>query len=455
MLSFSWPDYAALQAVMHAGRTQGCMPQSIRYSEYFQYAAQAWADNRRPPPFSGDFMTSSASSSTRDFFIAACALLIAMVGTTLPTPLYAIYQQRLGFDASWLTIIFSIYAAGVIAALLAVGSWSDQLGRKPLLIAGLTMGAVSAVIFLLSDSVGGLLIGRLFSGFSAGIMTGTATVAVIELAPKNWKNATLVATAANMLGLGLGPLLAGFTSQYLPDALHLVFYVHLVLLLLAAVGIFVIRETVQRPATLQLSIQKPSVPASVRSVFISASIAGLAGFSVAGLFTSMVPSVMIHIMQVHAGLLIGAVIGLFFVASIIGQALLQWLPKAQHMTLGCVGLIVGMICLGLSIATAHLVLLIAAGVVSGIGQGMILRAGMGAVTASSPPHQKAAVTSAFFVVLYVSISVPVVAVGFSVRAFGLEHVGEFFASLVAVVALLAMISMKRVQSRQAQAAAGS
>ncbi|MFK3799668.1 MULTISPECIES: MFS transporter [unclassified Pseudomonas] len=394
-------------------------------------------------------MTSPASPSSRDFFIAAAALLIAMVGTTLPTPLYAIYQQRLGFDASWLTIIFSIYAAGVIAALLAVGSWSDQVGRRPMLLAGLFMGAVSAAIFLLSDSIGGLLLGRLFSGFSAGIMTGTATVAVIELAPKNWKNATLMATAANMLGLGIGPLLAGFTSQHLQDPLHLIFYVHLALLLLAAVGVAVIRETVQRPPQLKLAIQKPSVPASVRGVFISASIAGLAGFSVAGLFTSMVPSVMMHIMQVHGGVLIGAVIGLFFVASIIGQALLQWLPKGSHMTLGCVGLIAGMICLCLSIATAQLLLLVGAGLLAGIGQGMILRAGMGAVTASSPPHQKAAVTSAFFVVLYISISVPVVAVGFSVRAFGLPHVGEFFASLVAVVALLAMVSMKRAQARQA------
>jgi MFS family permease len=398
-------------------------------------------------------MTPSASPSSRDFFIAAGALLIAMLGTTLPTPLYAIYQQRLGFDASWLTIIFSIYAAGVIAALLAVGSWSDQLGRRPMLLAGLLMGAISAVIFLCTDSITGLLIGRLFSGLSAGIMTGTATVAVIELAPKTFKNATLMATAANMLGLGIGPLLAGFTSQHLADPLHLIFYVHLALLLLAAVGVAVIRETVERAEQLKLSIQKPSVPAPVRSVFISASIAGLAGFSVAGLFTSMVPSVMIHIMDVHGGLLIGAVIGLFFVASILGQAALQWLPKTLHMSLGCVGLIIGMMCLGLSIATASLLLLVCAGLLAGIGQGMILRAGMGAVTASSPPHQKAAVTSAFFVVLYVSISVPVVAVGFSVQAFGLPHVGEFFASLVAVVALLAMISMKWVQSRQAAVSA--
>ena len=394
-------------------------------------------------------MTASASTSSRDFFIAAGAFLIAMVGTTLPAPLYAIYQQQLGFDASWVTIIFSIYAAGVIAALLAVGSWSDQLGRRPMLLAGLVMGAVSNIIFLYADSITALLVGRLFSGFCAGIMTGTATVAVIELAPGKWRNATLMATSANMLGLGLGPLLAGATSQFLPDPLHLVFYVHLGMLLLAAIGVAVIRETVQRPARIKLGIQKPSVPASVRSVFISASIAGLAGFSVAGLFTSMVPSVMIHVMQARGGLLIGAVILLFFVASSVGQALLQWLPKALHITLGCTGLIAGVICLGLSIAFAQLYLLVAAGLIAGVGQGMILRSVMGAVTASSPPHQKAAVTSAFFVVLYLSISVPVVAVGFGVELFGLVRVGEFFAGLVALVALLAMVCMKRVQSREA------
>jgi MFS family permease len=402
--------------------------------------------------YQGDSMTQAASTSTRDFMLVAAALLIAMVGTTLPTPLYAIYQQRLDFGASWVTIIFSIYAAGVIAALLAVGSWSDQLGRKPLLCAGLLMGAISAVIFLCADSITGLLIGRLFSGFSAGIMTGTGTVAVIELAPKRFgKSATLVATAANMLGLGLGPLLAGITSQYLPDPLHLIFYVHLALLVLAIIGVSLARETVVRPEKRHLRFQKLSIPASVRDVFIPASIAGLAGFSVAGLFTSMVPSVLIQVMEQTGGLLIGAVIGLFFVASIVGQASLQWLPKRHDMTLGCLALIIGMICLGLSVATAQLLLLVMAGFIAGMGQGMIFRAGMGAISANSPVDQKAAVTSAYFVVMYISISLPVIAVGFSVHTFGLRHVGEFFASLVAVIALLAMISMKRVQARKTTA----
>ena len=98
-------------------------------------------------------MTEPDSPSRRGFFLVACALLIAMIGTTLPTPLYVYYQQQMGFGETWVTLIFAIYALGVIAALLAVGSWSDQIGRRPMLFAGLLMGAISAAIFLLCDSI--------------------------------------------------------------------------------------------------------------------------------------------------------------------------------------------------------------------------------------------------------------------------------------------------------------
>ncbi len=392
-------------------------------------------------------MTEPDSTSSRDFILVACALLITMLGTTLPTPLYVYYQQQMGFGETWVTLIFAIYAAGVIAALLAVGSWSDQLGRRPMLCAGLLMGAISALIFLFWHSITGLLVGRLFSGFSAGIITGTATVAIIELAPKTWsKRSTLVATAANMFGLGLGPLLAGLTSQYLPHPLQLVFWLHLGCLALALLGVALARETVTRPEVPRLRVMRPSIPARVRSLFIPAAIAGLAGFSVAGLFTSMVPSIMRQVMEQSSGIIIGAVVGSFFAASVVGQALLQKLPARLHMSAGCSCLIIGMLALGMSIASEQMALLLMAGLIAGIGQGMVFRAGMGAVTGASPAHQKAAVASALFVLLYLSMSLPVIAVGVSVPLFGLRHVGELFSGIVAVIALLAMWSMKRAQA---------
>lgn len=387
-------------------------------------------------------MTDKTPHARRDFLLVAVAFFITMMGTTLPTPLYALYQQQLGFDAIWLTLIFSVYAAGVIAALVLVGSWSDQIGRRPLLLAGLLMAAISAVIFLTTHSVGGMLAGRLFSGFSAGIMTGTATVAVVESAPKAWRTqATLMATAANMFGLGFGPLLAGFTSQYLPWQTTLVFWLHLCLLILAAAGIAVTRGTVQRPAQVRLGIMRPSITPAVRALFIPAAIAGLAGFSVAGVVTSLVPSIMRQLMGQQGGLVIGAVCCLFFVASIGGQAALKWIAPKQQMTVGCWGLIAGVLALGASIHTHQMGLLLLGGCLSGAGQGMVFKAGMGAVMAACPPQQKAAVTSALFIVFYCSMSLPVIALGFSIAPFGLSLAGEVFSAIIAGVAVLAMVSM--------------
>lgn len=394
----------------------------------------------------------SEQPTQRHFVLIALAFLITMVGTTVPTPLYAIYQDHLGFGPTWVTLIFAIYAAGVIAALLITGSWSDQLGRRPMLLAGLVMGAISAVIFLSTDSVTGLLVARLFSGFSAGIMTGTGTVAVIEAAPVRWRAlSTLVATAANMLGLGLGPLLAGFTSQYLPWPVQLIFVLHLLLLGLAALAILAVAETAKRPAQPRLRLQRPAIPAAVRGPFIPAAIAGLAGFSVTGLFTCLVPAIMRQVMDQTSGLLIGAVIFALFAGSILGQAWVRWIPEPRQMTLGCCVLILGVLGLGLSIATAQLWLLVLGGALSGIGQGLTFRAGMGAVAGAAPAGQKAAVTSALFIVYYLSMSLPVIAVGFSIPLFGLHHVAEFFSALVGLVALLAMLSMNVVRARTSNA----
>ena len=56
------------------------------------------------------------------FALVAYAFAVTMLGTTLPTPLYPIYQARMGFSELTVTVIFAVYAAGVIAALVLVGN---------------------------------------------------------------------------------------------------------------------------------------------------------------------------------------------------------------------------------------------------------------------------------------------------------------------------------------------
>ena len=75
-------------------------------------------------------------SRTRAFAIVAFAFVVAMAGTTLPTPLYPIYEEQFGFSGVTVTVIFATYAVGVIAALVLFGNLSDRIGRKRVLAAG-------------------------------------------------------------------------------------------------------------------------------------------------------------------------------------------------------------------------------------------------------------------------------------------------------------------------------
>lgn len=395
-------------------------------------------------------ISSSDSTARLGFAGVAFAFLVTMLGTTLPTPLYPGYQAAFDFSQLVITVIFAAYAVGVIAALLITGRWSDQLGRRPLLFAGLVAAALSDVVFLAADGLSTLLVGRVLSGMSAGIFTGTATVAVVESAPAAWKRtATFVATAANMGGLGLGPVVAGALGEYAAWPLHLAYAVHLGLLAIAVLGVAVASETVTRPPRVRLRIQRLKVPAEVRGVFVPAVIAGFAGFAVLGFFTATAPAFMSQVLG-HSNLLaIGLVAGCVFFASTLGQLVQGRLPEAHRLPLGCAVVIVGALTVGTGLALATLWVFLLGALIVGLGQGIAFRAGLGAVAAACPLNQRGAVTSTFFVIAYVAISTPVVGIGLVARLVGLQATGVGFAIGVAALAGAALVSLQRQRAATA------
>ncbi len=363
-----------------------------------------------------------------------------MVGTTLPTPLYGIYRARFGFSELIITVIFATYATGVIAGLLLFGRASDQVGRRPVLLAGLALSALSAVCFLLADGLVPLLIGRVLSGLSAGIFTGTATALLIDLAT-SVSRGTLVATVANMGGLGCGPLLAGALAQWAGSPLRVPFWVDLALLVPAAVGMWALPEPVARTSGRWIHQPDLSVPIEVKVVFVRAALAGFAGFAVLGLFTAVSPAFLSQELSVRSHVVVGLVVFVVFAASAAGQMLLGVVPNA--MSAGCGALIAGMGLLALGVAVSSLALVVVAGVIAGLGQGLSFRAGLHALGAGAPPDRRAAVASSFFTVAYLAISVPVIGVGVLAQAAGLRAAGLIFAGVVATLAAVALVLLVR------------
>lgn len=369
------------------------------------------------------------------FVITAYAFAIAMCGATLPTPLYGLYQRQHGFSELMITVIFALYAVGVIAALLLFGRMSDAIGRRPVLLAALALSALSAVCFLFEGGLATLFAGRVLSGLSAGLVTGTATAALMELAPPGRRGtATLVATVANMGGLGSGPLLAGLLARYTATPLHVVFLVDLALLVPAVAGVLLVPETVRERAA---GLPRPGrlrVPQQTRPAFVPAAMAGFAGFAALGLFTSVAPNFLSEIVGTDDLALSGAVVFAVFAASTAGQLLMGRVGVHRSLALGCCVLVLGSVTIAASLAAASLRILVLGALVAGVGQGLSFRAGMTVVGQRSPAGQRAEVTSAFFVVLYVAISLPVIGVGAMAAVLGLRSAGLVFTGCVAVLA---------------------
>ena len=368
-----------------------------------------------------------------------------MLGTTLPTPLYPIYEQELGFGGVMVTCIFATYAVGVAVALLLTGRLSDQLGRRAVLLPGLVLAAVSSAVFLIPGDVPTLFVGRVLSGLSAGIFTGAATATLVDLAPEGHQQRySLIAAAVNMLGLGLGPVLAGALAEYAPAPLSLPYLVHIVLVLVGGVAMLAVVEPITKAdGPVSFRPQRVSVPAEVRGVFISAAIAGFAGFAVLGLFTAVSPTFLGQVLHISDHLVTGLVVFTLLGASTLGQVASSRLGARTALLVGCATLVVGALVVGASVAAASLWLLVAGAAVAGIGQGMSFRAWLGAVSAGSPAERRSEVASSFFLVLYVAISLPVVGEGLAAAAFGLVPAAVAFSIIVAVLAAIAFVSLVR------------
>ncbi|WP_030754506.1 MFS transporter [Streptomyces griseus] len=367
--------------------------------------------------------------------LGGAVFVVCMAGTTLPTPLYPLYQEEFGFSELTVTVVYAVYAFGVLGVLLLAGNASDTIGRRPTLRWGLGFAAASAVCFLCADALGWLYAGRLLSGLSAGLFTGAATAYVMELAPPDGAaRATLVATAANMGGLGCGPLLAGLLAEYAPEPLLLPFAVHLGLVALSALVLQRLPETVadRRPLS-AVRPRKPALPARARTVFVPAAIASFAGFALFGVFTSVSPAFLARYLHVDNHAVTGLVVALAFFASTAGQVAAGRVGPARSLPLGCAVLFAGLTLLGCALATDLLVLVVLAALVGGTGQGLAFRAALATVAAASPPDRRAAVISSLFVVAYTGISLPVIGVGLLAGPLGLEEAGLVFIACMLVL----------------------
>jgi MFS family permease len=118
-----------------------------------------------------------------------------------------------------------------------------------------------------------------------------------------------IGITANLGGLGLGPLLAGFVAQYAGDPLQVPYLVAEGLMLAGGIGLAAAPETAHRPGPRPAyRPQRVSVPPAQRSLFLAAATAAGVEFALFGLFTSLAPSVIAGLLHDSSHALAGAAV---------------------------------------------------------------------------------------------------------------------------------------------------
>jgi MFS family permease len=389
--------------------------------------------------------------SRRGALLAIYLFAAVMVSTTLPTPLYAIYAARLSLKPLMITVIYAVYALGVLAALLGFGRLADQVGRKPVVFAAVGSSAISGVIFMTTGGLVGLFAGRFVSGVSAGLVTGAATAYISELYGDRARGG-LLATVANMVGLGLGPLIAGVLAEHAPDPTTLPYGVG-VALLVPALLVAAAPDTVDRAAGGLREGLKPQalgVPAEMRAPFAAAAIAGFVGFALLGFITALVGSFLAKGLADRSHQTAGVASCLVFAAAALAQVAAGRLSTHRASLLGLAIAPIGLGLITAALPARSLTLFVIGALVGGTGVGFAFRAAVVSITTRAPDERRGEVLSTFFVIAYVGLTVPVVGTGVLVTDATLFIATVTLAIVVAVLAAIASGILLRLSGSGAQ-----
>jgi MFS family permease len=355
----------------------------------------------------------------RGFWVVAFAFLSVMALATVPSPLYGLYRARDHFSLFMVTVAFAVYAIGVIGALLLGGHLSDLYGRRRLLLPSLATAIASAVVFLVSKSLPGLLVARLINGISIGIVASTATAYIAELhaigrPQAAARNAQITAAAVNIGGLGVGALAAGLLAQWVAHPLTVPYLVFLAALVLAAIGVALTPETREAPKPPpRYRPQRLSVPQDERSRYAAAALSTFVAFAANGLFAGLAGLFLAETLHRPSLALAGAVVCAMFAAGVAAQFLTVAWPVRRDLAAGMAAMVigVGLAVLAVWLRSPSLALFIAGGALIGAGSGAIFKGAVGTVMSISPPERIAESLTGVFLSAYVGISLPVVGAG--------------------------------------------
>ncbi|MEV0407173.1 MFS transporter [Actinoallomurus sp. NPDC050550] len=388
------------------------------------------------------------------FWSLAAMLCLLQFASAAPSPMYGIYQHAWHFSPVTLTAVYAANALALLVTLLFVGSLSDHVGRRPVLLVAALTEVAAMTAFAMADGVAWLVAGRVLQGVATGTASGAISAMLIDLQKPGSRLGALMTNVAASGGIALGALGSGLLVQYGPAPTRLVY----VLLLTSFAGLlllaFAMPETVTADGAWRRSLRpRAAVPPSVRGAYAALLPSIVAAWALAGLYLSLGPSVVATLSHstdhLVGGLVIVALNGTAVVLSVLGRG---WSPE-RALYLGS-GLLMAGVALAMLALNAHVTALFFAGtMVAGAGFGPSFSGALRILTGLAPAERRAEVVTAIYLAAYLGLSVPAVVAGVAVTHAGLFATAYGYGVGVIALTGLAVLTSLRGRRRAATARA--
>ncbi|HWE46984.1 MAG TPA: MFS transporter [Caulobacteraceae bacterium] len=382
-------------------------------------------------------------------YAAATLVGVMFMGSTLLTPLYGVYRREFGFSIIVLTLLYSVYVIGNLAALLLLGGLSDQIGRRKVALGSLAVAAVSTLIYLFAPNPTWLFLARVISGLSIGVASGTGTAWLAELIGGDRRRASTIATSANFIGVAAGPILAGVLAQYAPWPTRLSFVAYFVVVALTAILMARTTETISHTTGKPNLKPRVGVPAELRMRFIPPAVSVFGVMALVGFYAALIPTILSQDLHQKNLALGGAVAAAMFLISAIVIVVSRKIAPRTAMLWGlglmppAVGLLV------LAQAERSMVLVLLGALLSGSAAALGYRGSLQVIYELAPADRRAEIGSAYYLCGFAGNALPVIGVGVITALASALAGSAAFAVLIAVFALGALVMELKRKRRAA------
>jgi len=313
------------------------------------------------------------------FSFVAATLLAA--SSAAPTPLYPLYQQALHLSPPMVTLVFAVYAFSLLAALLTVGSLSDHIGRKPVIVASLLLNVGAMLLFSRTNDAGHLMFARAVQGLAVGTGITVLGAAILDT---NRTHGPLLNSVFIFLGLTFGALGSGLLVAFAPNPLHLVFEVLLALNVILFALLFAMPETTAGKAGAWASLRPHvAVPRQSRAALIRLTPGNVAVWAFGAFYLALMPAIVATAMHAASALTGGVVVAVLMATAAMTVAVSRNLSPRLLVRIGTAALSLGAAVSLFGIEQQAVGALFAGTVVAGVGFGASFSGALQSPTQSS------------------------------------------------------------------------